>query len=613
MPTMLQRCFNSPYYFAAVFLYYTIMLHTGSGIQRLLFPQDLFYILLGTLESLALPAVVYYLFKNKKVIALLITTILLFYYSLLAYYHLRTKTQADFAMTVSNVDLLANANSWYIVKDVYRNEDWYKILTVTFLPWFSFFYLKIKRIKEIDFFRTRALNIFWGICFIISLTPVLFNYYSLNKFTQYFQNGKEFYFPKVLPFAPGETEQVPFKNFSYKAFDKSLIPQVKAQNIFLVFLESFNVNYIETKTPEGREYTPFFNQLISQGIYFENFYANSMQTAKGQFATLCSQIPHTRLKEMVTLGQMQLTCLPKILQRMGYKTVFMQGLADLSFDNTGPFLKRNGFQEVHAMDSKFLSPQEQKDYVWGWGVQDNILFKKALDHRAKIPQEKVFMTIATISNHMKFKGIPEHLKVLYPGVGDKGKMEKRYANSINIADNFLKDFFAKLKEHNLESNSLVILIGDHSFPIGEHGNYSNENTFYNENFKTPLLILAPGLKPKRFSHTVSQIDVAPTILTLLGMSPYTKKWRGQNLFNPINHPVALIQPYDGRYLSVIKENKKFVYHVRTDKTFLFDLKTDKNEESNLYSLEFEQDYYPALKEILKNDFLLEQSHNTSRK
>ena len=54
--------------------------------------------------------------------------------------------------------------------------------------------------------------------------------------------------------------------------------------------KSFNSNFIQTTTPQGRYYTPFFNSLIPKSVFVEKFYNNSVQTCRSQLATLASEI-----------------------------------------------------------------------------------------------------------------------------------------------------------------------------------------------------------------------------------------------------------------------------------------------------------------------------------
>lgn len=609
---MLNRLLCSPLYFVLIFLYFTIVLHTASGVQHLLFPEDIWLLFTGALEALAIPLLFTLIFPKKKWPLSLLFSILAFYYSILALYHLRSKTLADFGMTFSNVDLLSNANSWGIIKETYRSKDWFNIALFSFLPWLPrLLPAKKQKSSKFPFIPKRFKVVFILLVISTGITPVLFNYNSCNKLTQYFQNGREFFFPHLLPFSPTPLEVTQFKDSLKEKtnFETSLINSQEIKNVFVIFLESFNARYVENKSPEGKEYTPVFNELIKQGVYFDNFYANSMQTAKGHFATLCSRIPHSKYKEMVALKNMKLKCLPEMLEGLGFVPYFIQANEDLGFDNTGDFWKTHGFKEVLAMNDRFISPEEKRQYLWGWGIQDNIMYKKALEYHQQKNNPKTFMTLVTISNHMKFKMIPEHLRLIYPEAGESAAIEKRFANSIRVMDLFIKDFFLKLDELNLRKNSLVILVGDHSFPMGEHGNYFTENTYYNEIHKTPLLILAPGLAPARQKGLASQIDIAPTILSLLNAGNLEHEFMGNSLFNHEENSVSLIQPYDGRYISLIKDNKKFTYHLRTDKKILTDLSIDPNELNNIYKEGDESSYYTYLKKIIMNDQLLEMSNH----
>ena len=54
--------------------------------------------------------------------------------------------------------------------------------------------------------------------------------------------------------------------------------------------------------------------------------------------------------------------------------------------------------------------------------------------------------------------------------------------------NIYKHFFGLGKREYL-NNSLVVITGDHSWPLGEHGYYYNESGHYNEFYKTAALFI----------------------------------------------------------------------------------------------------------------------------
>jgi phosphoglycerol transferase MdoB-like AlkP superfamily enzyme len=290
-----------------------------------------------------------------------------------------------------------------------------------------------------------------------------------------------------------------------------------------------------------------------------------MQTPKGQLSVLASIPDLTAGKVLTHYPGLNLHCLPQIMKESGFETFFFQGQPSLEFDNTGSFMKRNGFDHVHAV-AEFLSPDEERRYTWGWGIQDNILYQKTfqyLDEAAKTIQSnhkeaRNFVVLATISNHAKFGSVPEAQRYLYPKQLTK---KQRYANSIRVADEYLRTFFQELHRRDRLTNSIVFITGDHSFPVGEHGYFDNESGFYNEYFKTPLLIWGKSIPPAISHETHSQLDIAPTVLELLGISAKVH-FTGKSLFFSIRHPPAAGSAVPAPAWALSRIRKKYIYRDR---------------------------------------------------
>ena len=64
------------------------------------------------------------------------------------------------------------------------------------------------------------------------------------------------------------------------------------------------------------------------------------------------------------------------------------------------------------------------------------------------------------------------------------------------------------------------LLSDHGEEFGEHGGMGHGRTLHRELLHVPLIVWAPGLlAPARPTAPVSLLDVAPTVLDLLGLAP----------------------------------------------------------------------------------------------
>jgi phosphoglycerol transferase MdoB-like AlkP superfamily enzyme len=350
-------------------------------------------------------------------------------------------------------------------------------------------------------------------------------------------------------------------------------------------VESFNANFVEVRAPNGLPYTPYFNSLIPQGLYVDRFYGNSVQTSKGQFATLCSLLPAMEGREFVQLAEVQFRCLPEILSKSGFETLFFQAYSHINYDNTRNFLKHIGFARVETVDDH--KHEKDGDSTWGWGLQDDVFYQRFFEYLDKIYDKNdrpLFVTLAPISNHMRFGDVPKSERAIYP---EPNKPEEKYANTINVADRGLKVFLQELRRREQFRDALVIITGDHSFPVGEHGYHHNETNAYEEFFRIPFLMLAPGqIEAERVQDVAySQLDIAPTLLDYTGIQPVKNHFMGVSLFaRPYRqHVIPLMQPYSGRYLGVIDFPYKYVFRMRDERDRLVNLALDPHEEHNLAS------------------------------
>lgn len=390
-------------------------------------------------------------------------------------------------------------------------------------------------------------------------------------------------------------------SYPFIVADNSLFPSrppTRLPSIFILEIESFSQKVVEKKAPNGEPLTPFFNEKIKEGLYVERFYGNSIQSSKGQFATLFSLIPSFKQKVFTSYTGTHFQSLAQVLRNHGYVTLFFKAYKNINFDNTGNFVKKNGFDDAFSI-VPFLS-EEEKRSIWGWGVEDQVFYRRFfeyLDTREEIASgtKPVFVILHTVMNHMRFDKVPPEKRKIYP---NPRSLPEHYANSIRLTDDQLPVFFEELAKRPQFKDAIVIVTGDHSYPLNEHGYQHNESAWYEEFFRTPFLLIAPGrFKPGRITdRAYSQMDIAPTLLDLVGIRPKRHHFRGVSMFSgKPQHPIFLIQPYNGTYLGVIEGGRwKYVYHLRSNREYLYDLRDDPDERNNLA-----EKADPAFKERLK--------------
>jgi arylsulfatase A-like enzyme len=76
---------------------------------------------------------------------------------------------------------------------------------------------------------------------------------------------------------------------------------------------------------------------------------------------------------------------------------------------------------------------------------------------------------------------------------------------------------------------VVVVTADHGEEFGEHRGMGHGVTLFDEVLRVPLLIAGPGIRPATVvTAPVSLVDVAPTVLALLGLPP-EPRFEGRSL------------------------------------------------------------------------------------
>ena len=127
-----------------------------------------------------------------------------------------------------------------------------------------------------------------------------------------------------------------------------------------------------------------------------------------------------------------------------------------------------------------------------------------------------------------------------PGLSDA---QRRYEGEIRYVDRELERLFAYLQK--TRPGALVVLCADHGEEFGEHGGRYHGTTLFDEQVRVPLFFSVlgaeGGLPPREISGGVGLVDVAPTLLSLLGVTR-SAKMRGRDLSGFMNRVPAAPHP-----------------------------------------------------------------------
>src|SRR4029079_13500598 len=129
--------------------------------------------------------------------------------------------------------------------------------------------------------------------------------------------------------------------------------------------------------------------------------------------------------------------------------------------------------------------------------------------------------------------------------GVPGLMEK-YDYEIAYCDLWVKKLIDAVTELGLADNTAIVVIADHGEAWGEHKVYFHGQDLFDEQLRVPLIFVVPGQKPQVIDDPVALVDVAPTLIDLIGAPilahmrpprPLTVTAHGKTARGPVARPI----------------------------------------------------------------------------
>ncbi|MDO5523182.1 MAG: sulfatase [Bacteroidia bacterium] len=165
-----------------------------------------------------------------------------------------------------------------------------------------------------------------------------------------------------------------------------------------------------------------------------------------------------------------------------------------------------------------------------------------------------------------------------------------YFASVSFIDAQIGRLMNALDTLKLTENTIVIIIGDHGWNLGEHTFWGKHNLMGNAT-KSPLIIRVPGLtKGKTSSSMVEFVDIYPTLCEVTGIEFPNNRLDGKSLFpilkNHNNEVKEFVRVIWENGINIIDENFSYTFWGNLDNPdaeMLYNHKDDKNENKNIAS------------------------------
>lgn len=322
----------------------------------------------------------------------------------------------------------------------------------------------------------------------------------------------------------------------------------KPKNLIIILEESLGAQFVSSLG--GLPLTPEIDKLNNQGWVFKNLFATGTRSVRGIEAVITGFTP-TPARSVVKLDKSQqgFFTIANLLKNNNYATQFIYG-GESHFDNMKSFFLGNGFTDIVDFDD-IKDPQ----FIASWGASDGDLFSQANKELTKSyeTEQPFFTLIFSSSNHDPFEipqGIVTPIQYTEEQLTHYNSKELMRHKAIQYADYALGKFIDKAKKQPYWEDTIFLIVADHDAKA------SGQNLVPIKNFHIPAVILNSGRQAIFDERIVSQIDLAPTLLSLMGIKNYSPML-GHDLNN---------SDYSGRAMMQYAEN--FAYMKDNEVTIL---------------------------------------------
>jgi len=337
-----------------------------------------------------------------------------------------------------------------------------------------------------------------------------------------------------------------------------------------------NIGALGAKRPAS----PHFDSWSKKGVLFTQFYANGVQPGSAAVASLYGIWPRFAMIDS-TRSQpgLPLLGLPNLLRERGYRNTYVNGrLRD--FESSSEFFKQHGFDDLHGVN-------EMLETVPGggrsaFGVHDEVLVQHLVEWLKK--QDKVnqptFLYAQTNTNRRPWQVPnsfqPQKAVPTEPGANNESLLAFQYSDACFGA------FMRLLRDAKLDTKTIVVVYGSSGVTLDEHST-ETASGLAEESVRVPLLILAPGRldKPTTVAELGSQVDVAPTLMDVLGLTGENVAVGNSLLRKGGERTVFFANPFGPQGLGFRTAEWKYIYCPQAHESVLYDLGNDAGESRNV--------------------------------
>ncbi|HMF39857.1 MAG TPA: sulfatase-like hydrolase/transferase [Polyangia bacterium] len=337
--------------------------------------------------------------------------------------------------------------------------------------------------------------------------------------------------------------------------------------------------------PAGHSLTPTLDALARKGTYFKRAWAQAPNTPKSFPVILTGRYPSDIAWDKPGTNYPNL--LPS--NHTFFETLAAAGLEPIGIFSHFYFTADRGISRGFVEwsdDGAGTIAESNKD------IASPRIVPRVIERLRQAAAKKEHFVLWTHlfephSSYMPHKEFPTSLS------GVPGLMEK-YDYEIAFCDSWVGKLIDAVKQLGLADNTAIVVMADHGEAWGEHKVYFHGQDLFDEQLRVPLIFVVPGHAPQVSDEPVALVDVAPTLIDLVG-APIPAAMRGRSLLPIIlhgkaahaapPHPIfaellpATAWPHHATMM--LDDGHKLIHRISDRRWELYDMRADPGEKKNL--------------------------------
>ena len=335
-------------------------------------------------------------------------------------------------------------------------------------------------------------------------------------------------------------------------------------NVVLVLVDTLRADFVGALGSK-RGLTPALDAFAATATVFEQARTTSPRTAAALVSIVGARFHGRNLSCRVTLMPAQAS-LQQRLAAQGYSAV-----ARLVGDNWAGTPAAEGWTQMIQRGT----PYE----VTGPAVTDDGL---ALISQLQRP---FLLLLHYLDPHSPYRASAD---VPRRGTG----IAAEYGAEVESTDREVGRFLRGLQASERSADTVVVVFADHGENLGERGSRGGHHgvSVYDEDVHVPLMVRVPGMQARRIGAPVSLVDIAPTVLELVGAPALAdsdgRSLAGYLLGEPPPATWTLSEYYEPPYYlrAVVADRFKLIADTGNNVSRLFDVRADPGEHVDVAGL-----------------------------